>query len=357
MKRYLLLLAGLLLVVVALQPGPEPAISAQEARLWQVWPDRVADAASGRLEFEAEPPDGQPFAFGVARGEEGETVRGRTYMDFELDTFPPGTDVLRAMLYVYVDSASSRDEGRFGAYRVVEPWEEAALGGEPATWVEILSSPVAVTTARFQAAEAQAGKPALLSWRFQSPLPTSPVATGTPEPTSTSTPEASATPTVTSTSGPSPTPTSTAEPTTAEPTPTPTPTSAITAVVSMDEVPGREVVWDVTALVRAWISDEVPNYGVALAPAPEPSSGPGTAGDLMLARWHTADEADTRPYLIVNAVVRPVTPTPTQVPILPGSGDEGLGPQRLGFTLAGIALVVWGGLLCLWIRRSSTEGR
>jgi hypothetical protein len=83
--------------------------------------------------------------------------------------------------------------------------------------------------------------------------------------------------------------------------------------------------WDVTALLRAWLAEDVPNYGLAIAAAPRPGAGPDAAGDLLLARLRTVDDRETVPYLIVQLQVLPVTPTPTPttVPLLPPAGANG----------------------------------
>jgi hypothetical protein len=81
----------------------------------------------------------------------------------------------------------------------------------------------------------------------------------------------------------------------------------------------------------------VPDYGLAVAPAPEPDADLETAGDLLVARWFTADDPDTRPYLIVHFEVRPVTPTPVQV--LPRAGSQS-GGGATGLLLIAAALLL-----------------
>jgi hypothetical protein len=115
-------------------------------------------------------------------------------------------------------------------------------------------------------------------------------------------------------------------------------------VVSLGRVAGTWLTWDVTALMRAWLAGEVPDYGLAVAPAPEPDADPETAGDLLVARQFTADDPDTRPYLIVHFEVHPVTPTPVQV--LPRAGSQS-GWGTTGLLLIGVALL----LAVLLVRR------
>jgi hypothetical protein len=103
------------------------------------------------------------------------------------------------------------------------------------------------------------------------------------------------------------------------------------------------MVWDVTALVRAWLAHQVPDYGVALAAAPSPDADPDTAGDLLLARAFAIDDPDTLPYLIADVEIYPVTPTP--LPVLPLAGSSA-GWSRAGLLLAGAAL-----LLLAWAAR------
>jgi len=94
-------------------------------------------------------------------------------------------------------------------------------------------------------------------------------------------------------------------------------------------------------LMRAWQAGEVPNHGLALAPAPDPDADPETTGDLLVARWLPADDPGTRPYLVVEFEVHPVTPTPTPVPILPPAG----GPVRwwgAGLLLVGVVFLALG---------------
>ena len=108
-------------------------------------------------------------------------------------------------------------------------------------------------------------------------------------------------------------------------------------VVSLGRVAGTWLTWDVTALMRAWLAGEVPDHGLAVAPAPKPDADPETAGGLLVARRFTADDPDTRPYLIVHFEVHPVTPTPVQV--LPRAGSHS-GCRATGLLLIGAALLL-----------------
>jgi len=534
-------LAGVLLCLA----GPALPAGAQDSRILQVWPDRGIGVASGLLEGAAAQAETQVLPFGVCRTSSGDVVRARTYLRFPLDVFPPGTEILRTTLYVYTDGGSNAGEAAFGAYRVLEPWEEDGWSDDPATWPILLAVPIASTVASFDvvtptpppppptpiptialtvtatptltATETSAlfSKPAghglvqvvaaatttvtvtldppdsevtvgatttvdiriedvtnLYSAQvyltFDSDLlevvdadpdtedveiqpgnflapdsevvenfvaqdgqgigeirfqmePSEPVsgtgtlatitfrgkevgsselsfggdyvyledydggeitaeledgsitvtseesATPTPGPsptsTSTSTPGPSPTPTSTSTPGPSPTPTSptsplvtptpgptstpTSRPSTSTPGPTPTspaspsptPTSlpSTAPVVSLRQGAGTWLVWDVTALMRAWQAREIHNHGLALAPAPDPDADPETTGDLLVARWLAADDHDTRPYLIVEFDVHPVTPEP----VLPPAGSPA-GWGGAGLLLIGVVLLILG---------------
>ena len=115
-------------------------------------------------------------------------------------------------------------------------------------------------------------------------------------------------------------------------------------------VAGTWLTWDATALARAWRSGEVPNYGLAVASAPDPDAGPETAGDLLAARWFSAGDPATRPYLVIEIEVLPVTPTPVPTPtasaspLLPpaGSSARSIGWGGAGLVLAGAALLILG---------------
>jgi hypothetical protein len=354
-------LAGLLSGLAGLAPPS----GAQASRVLQVWPDYGRGVASGRLEGVPIEAAVQVFPFGVCRTVAGDVVYARTYLHFPLDLFPPGTDVLHATLYVYVDSSSGTGEATVGAYRVLDPWREEYGAASPASWPMLLTSPIATSVARFGAAvpvpvstPATGALPKVRSMFYESPLatatfPSSPLLTPTPTlilrptdtPVATHTPTATLMPTATLT--PVSQPTLTLVPTSpASPLPTPTPLSPSTEpVVSLRRVAGTWLTWDVTALMRAWMAGEVPDDGLALAPAPDPDADPETAGDLLLARQLTANDPTTRPYLIVEFEVRPVTPTP--VPVLPAAGSQ-VGWGAAGLVLVGVALMIVG----LGVRRA-----
>ena len=538
-------LAGVLLCLA----WPAFPAGAQDSRILQVWPDRGIGVASGLLEGATAHAETQVLPFGVCRTSSGDVVRARTYLRFPLDVFPPGTEILRTTLYVYTDGGSNVGEAAFGAYRVLEPWEEDGWSDDPATWPILLAVPIASTVASFDVvtptpppptpvpttaltvtatptltatetsalfskpaghglvqvaaattvtvtldpldSEVTVGATTTVDIRIENvtdlysadvcltfdsdllevvdaepstedvveiqagtflgldamvednivyqgqddgeiyfyqttgdgPVSGSGVlasitfrgkevgsselgcdgdyvdledydggaitaeledgsvtvtseesATQTPGPsptsTPTSTPGPSPTPTSTSTPGPSPTPTSltsplvtptpgpTSTPTPRPPTstpgptptspasPSPTPTSLPSSapVVSLRQGAGTWLVWDVTALMRAWQAREIHNYGLALAPAPDPDADPETTGDLLVARWLAADDHDTRPYLIVEFDVHPVTPEP----VLPPAGSPA-GWGGAGVLLIGAALLILG----LAMRRGS----
>jgi len=289
--------------------GPMLPVGAQNSRVLQVWPDRSIGVTSGLFEGSTAHAAAQILPFGVHRTSAGEVVRAHTYLHFPLDVFPPGTEILRATLYVYVDGSSGTGEATFGVYRVLDPWGEESWNSDPAAWPTLLTSPIAATAARFDV--------------LTSALPVS-----------TSTPTAASSPTLT-------------PPTSPLPTPTPYYPASTTPVVSLGQVAGTWLTWDVTALMRAWLAEEVPDYGLALAPAPEPDADPETAGDLLVARWLAADDPNTRPYLIAEFKVHPVTPTPTStptatpVPVLPSAGSP-VGRWAAGLLLVGAALLILG---------------
>ena len=95
--------------------------------------------------------------------------------------------------------------------------------------------------------------------------------------------------------------------------------------------------------MRAWYAGEVPNHGLALAPAPDPDAGPETAGDLLVARWLAVNDFSTKPYIIAEFEVHPVTPTPTATPapLLPPAGST-VGWRGVGWLLVGAALLILG---------------
>ena len=163
---------------------------------------------------------------------------------------------------------------------------------------------------------------------------------------STPSPTPSATATRTPMATPSPTPISGADPSTtppASPLPTPEPWELEGRAVAVKPIAGTWISWDVTALFRAWLADGADNYGLAIAPAPQPGADPEVAGDLLLARWASAEDPETAPYIIVEFQVLPVTPTPTATPppLLPPAGRAD--PVRLGglvaLALVGLALL------------------
>ena len=103
--------------------------------------------------------------------------------------------------------------------------------------------------------------------------------------------------------------------------------------------------WDVTALVRGWVLEEVDDYGLALAIAPEPGADPDVVGSLILARLLTADDVNTAPYIIADVEIHPVTPTPmpTPIPILPPAGSRSpAGWGGIGVSLVGVGLLMAG---------------
>lgn len=322
-------------------------------RVMQVWPDRSMGVASGELEG----PTAQAavLSFGVYSTSVGEIVRGRTYLHFPLDVFPLGSEILRATLYVYVDSGAGGGEATFGAYRALEPWNVGDWGNDPANWPTLLTSPIALTTARSDAAilEPLAPVPAPLATSTSTPAPT-PSATSTAEPRSgtlTPTPPTSPlsqppspldtpTPPPPTVTPPSPTQSPTASPV---PSPMPSPVPGAAPVLSLQPMAGTWLAWDVTALARAWLTREVANDGLALAAAPNPDVGPEAAGNLLVARQLTADDPTTRPYLIVQIAVHPVTPTP--VVLLPRAGSPAKTQWGGAILLAAGALLLVLGLL------------
>jgi hypothetical protein len=502
----LLGLAGVLLCLI----GPPLPGAAQDLRILQVWPDRGMGVASAPLEGSTAQATAQVFPIGVSRTTNGDIVQARTYLHFPLDVLPPGAEILYATLHVYVDSSSSLGETTLGAYRVLEPWAAGDWSNDPATWPGLLTSPIALRTARFgvtttprptspltptttptftstptltttetstlfskpaghaliqgpgvtldplgsqvnvgattvvdirienvtdlrytavhllfdptllevvdddpttvdvqiqpgsflgpglveenivypangeidfQAASDKPvsgsgvlatiifrGKAAGISGlRFDavfledddgepigvdeedgsitvagqdSPIPTYPASplrtpTVTPPPTLTPTtrPGATLTPAATPAATLTPTP-----PTRPPSTPPPSP-SPIGPGVALGPVTGTWLTWDVTALMRAWLTGEVADDGLALAPAPEPNADPETAGDLLVARQRTADDPNTRPYVVVGFKVQPSTPTPP--PALPPAGRRG-GWGTAGLLLIGAAMLVLG---------------
>ncbi|MGD1994346.1 MAG: DNRLRE domain-containing protein [Anaerolineae bacterium] len=322
--------AGVLLCLA----GPPPLAGAQRPRALQMWPQRGVGVTSGLVDGSTVHATTHMLPFGVVRTAGGDVVRGRTYLHFPLDVFPPGTDVTLATLHVYVDSGAGNGKATWGVYRALEPWDEQGWSGDPATWPALLVSPIAVTAA-------------YLDVTPSSPRPMQPTPSPTPTAAPTPTPTAAPSPTPTSATSPLSTPTVTATVTsTGTPTPTPSSSPLATATpsptrtasaVALGQVAGTWLTWDVTALVRGWLADEVPDYGLALAAAPEPDADPETAGDLLVARWRAAKDRHTRPYLIVHFEVHPVTP----IPVLPAAG-ESAGWGGAGLLLVGAALLLVG---------------
>jgi cell division septation protein DedD len=332
--------------VPTVQPTATPSI---EARVLQLWPDRSIGVISELLVGAAAHADTQVFPFGAISPSAGEPVEARTYLHFPLAVFPLGTQVKRATLYVYVDSASGPGEAAFGAYRVLEPWGETGWNGDPASWPTLLDSPIAITETSFDAEEA--ALPASPSARLarvmsQSPLPTpTPSSSVLPTPT-----QPTSTPKPTATHTPSPAVTSTPK----SPTPTPGSSPTSTPTLELEPMEGRWLTWDVTALLRAWLAEEVPDRGLALAAVSDADSE--SAGSLILARLLAADDPDTMPYIIADIEIHPVTPTPTPtpVPILPIAGSSGEWEGAV-VLLAGAVLLALGLALAAWRGRSTDQ--
>jgi hypothetical protein len=333
------------------QPTATPEI---KARVLQVWPDRSVGVTSGLLEGATSHVDTQVLPFGVFSPSGGEVVEARTYLHFPIGVFPLGTQVKRATLYTYVDSVSNLGEAAFGAYRVLDSWDTTGWDGDPANWPALLSSPIAITEAGFAAGEA--GLPAVSVPKLamvlspDSPLPTpasvlptpkpstTPSVTPSPEPTSTA---ASSSPTLTPDVTPLPTSTSTPKATTS---PSSTSTPPIYApTFELEPMEGRWLMWDVTALLRAWVAKEVPDHGLALAAVVEPDSE--SADGLILARLFSVDDPNTMSHIIADIEIHPVTPTP--VPILPIAGGSNTG-SGIGVVIVGAALLILGLALAAW---------
>jgi hypothetical protein len=312
--------------------------------------------ASELLEGTESHANAQVFPFGVLNLSSGEVVEARTYLHFPAGVFPLGTQVKQATLYVYVDSTSDLEGAAFGVYRVLEPWEAIDWDGDPDTWPVLLSSPIAITEVDF-AEESLLPAPAVPKLAMilsqESPLatPTSPssglptpAVTRTADPTATSTPK----PTLDTSPGaatPSPDPTAT----TASDTPTPRPTSRPggASTFELESMEGRWIMWDVTALLRAWVAKEVPDDGLALAAVAAPGSD--SIDNLILARLFAVDDPNTMPHIIADIEIHPVTPTPlpTSAPILPIAGDSG-GGMGMGVMIIGMALLLLGLVLVAW---------
>lgn len=316
----------------------KPPAGAQGARSLQVWPEQSMGTVSGLLESSTRYDDAPVNPLGTYRSPSGDVVYARSYFQFPLDVFPPGTEIVRATLHVYVDTASEAGEMALGAYRVVEPWTATSLGGDPADWPALLDSPIAVTTARIEVLTPTITiTPAALTATVAPTAP--PTATPTPESRLTLTPPTSplATP-----------PTS--------PLPTPTPISTVTPTASASTVQLTRAVetWitlDVTALMRAWLVGEVANDGLVVASVPVIGVSPDMIGGVLVARWLNTQDTDTLPYIIAEYEVHPVTPTlpasPLSTPpsepalVLPPAGSSGSW-KGLGLVLIGASLLLLG---------------
>jgi hypothetical protein len=287
-------------------------VQAQGSHSLQVWPDRSIGVTSGLLEGSEAHASTQVLPLGAFRASGDEAVYARTYLHFPLDVFPPGTEILRATLYMVVDSSSGEGEATLGVYRSLEPWEEEDWSGDPTAWPDLLTSPIAATTARFEIM----------------------------------------TPTLPVTPGPSqallPTP-----PTSPRPTVTPAPSLMSTddvPVVPLGQVAATWLSWDVTVLMRAWLAGEIADDGLVLGLAPDPTIAPEEVGGLLVARYLSAADFDTRPHLIAEFEVHPVPPTPTPPtsplptptsapwPVLPPAGSSA------DWTASGLMLV---GAVCV----------
>jgi len=315
---FLLGLVGVLLCITEPMSPVLDVVVAQDSRVLQVWPDRSVGVASGLLEGSTVYVATEVLPVGAYRTSEGGVVRARTYLHFPLNVFPPGAEIKRATLYMYVDGSSSVGEVDLSVYRVLDSWGETGWSSDPATWPALLTSPIAVAVARLGAM-----------------TPTLPVSVTLAAPASTPAPTVTLTP---------------APPT--SPLPTPTPFSTLTMpLVPLDQVAGTWLTWDVTVLVRAWLVGEVSDDGLALASAPAPDADPETTGGLIVARWLAAADSNTKPYLIAEFEVLPVTPTPTpptsplstptSVPVLPSAGSP-VGWGGVGLLFIGMALLALG---------------
>ena len=276
-----------------------------ESRLVQVWADQTGGAVTAPLQGTGTQAEGQEIVFGVHRTSDDEIVRARTYFHFPLDVFPPGTKVVNAKLYVFVDGSAGFGETTVGVYRPLEAWQEAEWSTDPTTWPALSDSPLAVTVGGFTTTTASlpvVSRPGGgVAAPFVSPLPT---------------------PTLM---------------------PTGDPLSLLSGPVTLEQEDGVWLVWDVTVLVWAWLAEDVPDYGLAVAPAPAPNADPEDAGDLLMAHWFSTDDVTTRPHLIADIDIYPVTPTPapTPIPILPAAGGS-VDWMLVGIVLVGAALILLG---------------
>jgi hypothetical protein len=116
-------------------------------------------------------------------------------------------------------------------------------------------------------------------------------------------------------------------------------------------MPGTWITWDVTVLMRAWLEGEVPNDGLTLASAPDPVANAEMMDDLLVARWLATADPNTRPHIIAEFDVHPVTPTPPPsplatptsepMPVLPPAGSS-TGGWTVGLLFAGVVLLISG---------------
>jgi hypothetical protein len=335
---------GATLLCLALIPvlaGSMVPVGAQGLQSLQVWPDHSVGVTSGLLGGATTHVSTEALPLGAHRTAEGDVVYARTYLRFPLDVFPPGTEIMHATLYVYVDGGVSEGEADLGVYRTLDPWEGVGTGwsGDPEDWPTLLTSPLAV-------APVHVGM-------MTPTLPISivvPTSTPSPSATLTSTPTVTLTPTLPSSPLPTPTPTV-----------TPLPQTLPTSVVPLGQVPGTWITWDVTVLMRAWLEGEISNDGLALASAPDPIADEGKVDDLLVARWLATANPDTRPHIIAEFEVHPVTPTPPlsplatptsqTVPVLPPAGSP-VGGWTVGLLFAGIVFLILG--LISWKKSSAS---
>jgi len=513
----LICVAGAALALAGISAPASRAIVAPQAELHtaQLWPAGSAGVAEGLLAGQSDVPLSLAHPYGSAAARSGDIVRGRTYLSFPMHVLPPGTDVLRATLYVHADTASASGEAQLGVYRVTAPWDALVPRGDAGSWPDLMEAPISTSLVRvsgsslgalgpgerstalgrldpswmatlrsrstagrpgpaarvpglaipasqqethllihpeesavdvgdiiqvsvrveganglrwaefvidydprivevvdsdpdtagvqielgpfldpdgadlnrvapdrgvIEVAQEAGGAPAtgggvlaqitfrglsagtsqiafadvLLEDQLGGDVPssdqsgtiivgdrTSAVASPSPTPGATATP----TPTVT----PFPATLAAAEPSSTPPTsplPTLEPGDVEGRAVTMRPFAGTWASWDVTVLLRAWLSGGADNYGLAIASAPRPNADLEVTGDLLLARWASAFDPETAPYIVVEYRVLPVTPTPTVTPppLLPPAGRSD--PVRLGglitLALVGLALLCVG---------------
>jgi hypothetical protein len=322
--------------------GAKPPAGAQGVRSLQVWPERSLGTVSGLLESSTGHDESPVNPLGTYRSPSGDVVYARSYFQFPLDVFPPGTEIVRATLHVYIDSASEAGEVTLGAYRVVEPWTGTSSGSDPADWPVLLDSPIAVTTARIEVLT-----PTITITPTVPTATVAPTAPPTDTPTDTPTPESRLT--LTPPTSPLPTPLT-------SPLPTPTPISTVTPtvaapIVQLTRAVETWITFDVTALMRAWLVGEVVNDGLVVASVPVAGVSPEMVEGVLVARWLNTQDTNTLPYIIAEYEVNPVTPTlpasplstPTSEPalVLPPAGSSGSW-KGLGLVLIGASLLLLG---------------